>query len=612
MSTTRGIGTAAGSNGAGIAPPHNLEAEQSVLGAVLLSDRAMYKLVIDDGLRPEHFYRERHRVIYEAMLDLYNRAEPVDALMVTENLRQSGQLESVGGAEAVTALVGAADAPGNVRYYAQIVRDNALLRGLLGAAYEVQQSVATHAGPPRELVERAEKAMLEVAQEERRKGFIRIDDVLHEELEKLHRLSTNKTAVTGTPSGFRDLDLLTGGFQPGNLVILAARPSMGKSSLVTNIAEHAAIDHDCAVALFSLEMSESELAQRFIASQARIRGEDLRKGKVPEARWSKILHACERLSRAPLYIDDSSDVGLLDIRAKARRLHSQHDGGLGLVIVDYLQLMRADGRTDNRVEQVSQMSRGLKVLARELDVPVIALSQLNRAVEQRKPPKPILADLRESGCLAAESRVLLPDSGRYVPIGELAGATGFKVLALDPRTWTLEPRPARRAFGTGNKRVLALRTSLGRELRATANHRFLTIDGWRRLDELEPGVHVALPRELDSVQSDDLAHLAAGDVYWDRVTSIEPGGIAEVFDIEVEGLHNFVAEDVVVHKSIEQDADVVIFIYRDEYYEESSEREGEADLLVQKHRNGPLGSITLTFQKEYPRFVNYAPEGFGQ
>jgi replicative DNA helicase len=449
-----------GARGAAIAPPHNLDAEQSVLGAILLSDRALYALVIEEGLRPEDFYRDRHGMVYEAMLALYNESEPVDVLTVIDRLRQTGKLEDVGGAAAVDELTGVVPAAGHARRYAQIVRENALLRRLLKSTYEIQESVLGHEAPPRELVEQAEKAMLEVARDDRQKDFRKIEEVLHEELEKLHTLSREGTSLTGTPSGFKDLDEITGGFQPGNLIIIAARPAMGKSALVCNIAENAAIEYGKPVALFSLEMAEAELAQRFVASQARIKGEELRKGRVSEQRWPKILKASQRLAAAPLWVDDSSDVGMLEIRAKARRLHSQFEDGLGLIIIDYLQLMRTDSRYDSRVTAVGELSRGLKILARELGVPVIALSQLSRAVESRTPKKiPQLSDLRESG-------------------------------------------------------------------------------------------------------------------------------------------------------NLEQDSDLVMFIYRDEYYEEDSERPGEADLIIAKHRNGAVGKVTLTFQKEFPKFMNYAPDRF--
>jgi replicative DNA helicase len=460
VSTANGTtGTPAGV----IAPPHNLDAEQSVLGAILLSDRSLYALVIEEGLRADDFYRDRHGRIYEAMLSLYNESEPVDVLTVIDRLRGTGKLEDVGGPAAVDELTGVVPAAGHARRYAQIVRENALLRRLLKASYEIQESVLGHEAPPRELVEQAEKAMLEVGRDDRQQDFRAIEEVLHEELDKLHRLSLEGTELTGTPSGFKDLDQITGGFQPGNLIIIAARPAMGKSALVCNIAENAAVEHGKPVALFSLEMAEAELAQRFVASQARIKGEELRKGRVAEQRWPKILTASQRLARSPLWVDDSSDVGMLEIRAKARRLHSQcaAEGGLGLIIIDYLQLMRTDSRYDNRVTAVGELSRGLKILARELGVPVIALSQLSRAVEQRSPKKPQLSDLRESG-------------------------------------------------------------------------------------------------------------------------------------------------------NLEQDADLVMFIYRDEYYEPESERPGEADLIIAKHRNGATGEVTLTFQKEYPKFMNYAGERYAQ
>src|SRR3712207_1946637 len=361
----------------------------------------MYALVIDEGLKPDDFYRRRHQLVYEAMLDLYNASEPIDVLTVSEHLRARGTLDEAGGQAAIDSLSAGVPAAGNGRHYARIVREHALMRRLLTTTYEIRASVREAGGTPRDLVAQAERAMLEVAHDDRQKDFRSIEEVLHVELDKLQRLSKEGTALTGTPSGFKDLDEMTGGFQPGNLVIIAARPSMGKSALVCNIAENAAIDHKAPVALFSLEMSETELAQRFVASQARIKGDELRKGRVAENKWPKILEASQRLARAPLFIDDSSDLGLLEIRAKARRLHQSH--GLGLVIIDYLQLMRPDGRIENRVEQIGQMSRGLKILARELNVPVVALSQLNRGVEQRHDKRPVLSDLRESGSIAQDA-----------------------------------------------------------------------------------------------------------------------------------------------------------------------------------------------------------------
>ena len=448
-------------------PPHNLEAEKSVLGAVLLDERHLTSLLVEVQLRSEHFYREHHGAVFGAMKELFENDRKIDHLTVAEMLRQQGRLEQVGGREVIDELAGWVPAAGHAREYGQIVRELAQLRALLSASYEIQTAVFTRDGSARDLLEQAEQRVLEIAHDDGQRKLRSIAEILDDETERLHKLSVAKSPLTGTPSGFKDLDERTGGFQPGNLIVIAARPSMGKSALVANIAENAALgvgdpNHKpYPVVLFSLEMSESELAQRFVASQSKTPGDELRRGRVAEQKWPTILEACRRLSEAPLYVDDSSNTSVLDVRAKARRLHHKLDGGLGLIIVDYLQLMRHEGNIESRVQQVGQISRGLKGLARELDVPVIALSQLSRAVEQRGGDKrPILSDLRDSG-------------------------------------------------------------------------------------------------------------------------------------------------------EIEQDSDLVMFIYREDYYlKEESERPGEADIIIAKHRTGPVGDVVLSFQKHYPKFFNYAGERF--
>ena len=622
---------ATSSSAPGGVPPHNEEAEASVLGAILMTEQALDGVLLEVGLRPDHFYRPRHQLVFQAMIRLKEKAEPeaVDALTVCDDLRSHGELENAGGEGYVHGLPAVVPAVGAVLDYARIVRDDALMRGILETTRQIQAEVLAHRGEPQELIERAETALFQIGHDTGKGEMRSLEEVLHDEMDKLVELSRKDVGLTGVTSGFADLDDVTGGFQAGNLIVLAARPSMGKSALAANIAENAAVEAGVPVAFFSLEMSETELAHRFLASRARVSSDELRKGKVRSDRWPKVNAAASKLAEAPLYIDDSSDLGVLELRAKARRLQNRH--GLGLIIVDYLQLMRPDGRADSRVEQIGQMSRGLKILARELDVPVIAISQLSRAVESRNPPEPMLSDLRESGCLTGDSRVYLPESGEYRPIRELVGHSGFDVVAVNPATWKIERRRVTKAFATGSKPVLRLTTALGRTIRATGNHRFLAFDGWKHLDELAEGEHIALPRTLPGpaqatvpamaaagisaqaepagqaglvIESDDLARLATSDVYWDRVVSVIPDGHEEVFDLTVDGLHNFVAEDIVVHNSIEQDADVVMFVYRDEYYNKETERLGEADLLVRKHRNGPIGDVTLSFLPKYPKFAS--------
>jgi len=392
-------------------PPHSIESEQAILGAILLSEKAHYTYVVEEEIKAEDFYRARHRVIFEALLGLFDRGSEIDVLSVTEELKSVGKLEEAGGEEAVQALVTAVPAVGNLRRYAEIVRETAHLRRLLETSYRIQSSVYTRDGDPQQIVDEAERSILEIRMGDGGQDFRAVGDVLHQELQRWDDLAKRGESITGIPSGFADLDQITGGFQPGNLIIIAARPSMGKSALVTNIAENVALHkkNPRPVALFSLEMSEGELAQRFIASQAMIKGDDLRKGRVRDEKWERVLKVAGDYERSKLYVDDSSDIGLLDIRAKARRLHqSLHDeGGLGLIIIDYLQLMRADGRYDNRVQQVGEMSRGLKILARELKVPVIALSQLSRGVESRPDKRPMLSDLRESGQIEQDADLVM-------------------------------------------------------------------------------------------------------------------------------------------------------------------------------------------------------------
>ncbi len=580
-------------------PPQNLEAEESVLGALMVSAGTLDDVILDVRLADEDFYRERHRHVFRAIKRLYERNESIDAITVSEVLRSEGQLEEAGGRDGVSHFASVVPVPGNAKHYAQIVKRNALLRRLLEASHAIQKSVNERDGEPRELVERAEAMLFKVAHDERSKDFSKLAEILEFEIDRLEALAKGDMDVTGTPSGFRELDGILGGFQPGNLITIAARPSFGKSALVCNIAENVATKYELPVAFFSLEMSEAELAHRFISSGSRIPNDRLRKGKVAERDWPRVVRACNALESAPLWIDESSDLSMLELRAKSRRLAANQGGKLGLVIVDYMQLMRAEDPRANRVEQVSQFSRGLKILARELDTPVIGLSQLSRAPEQRpdKHKRPMLSDLRESGCLTGETRVFLPEDGCCVRIAELEGSSGFRVLAANPKSGRLEPRVASKAFSTGRHPVFRLRTGGGKAVRATRNHRFLTRSGWRRLDELQRADEIARPASLPNLE-----------VAWDAIESIEPDGEEEVYDLTVEGLHSFVADDIVVHNSIEQDSDVVVFIYRDSFYNDDADP-SEAELLIAKHRNGPIGKVDVVFLEQYPRFVDRARGG---
>jgi replicative DNA helicase len=863
-----------------IAPPQNLEAEESVLGAMLLSPGAIG--AVSEVLDASDFYRESHAKIYRAALALYAKGEPVDAITLVDELEERGELEDVGGRVRLHELAALVPATANAAHYARIVREMATLRGLIAAGQQIAQLGWERPGETQILVDRAEQVVFDLSQSRVSTEFSHIEELLKESFERITALYEAGADVTGVPSGFRDLDRLTSGFQPGNLVIVAARPSMGKSALGLCIAANLALRYEIPVALFTLEMSKSEVTQRLLCSEAKVESQRLRTGKLAQDDWPRLVAAGDKLMKAPIYVDDTGSITMMEIRSKARRLKTR-EPNLGLIIVDYLQLMTSGTTAENRVQEVSQISRNLKVLARDLDVPILAMSQLSRAVEQRHDKRPILSDLRESGCLTGDSRVYLPDQGVYRPIRELVGLTGFRVHALNTETWRLESRVVTNAFSTGRKPVYRLRTRLGRTIRATGNHKFLSFSGWRRLDDLGPGARVALPRRLeghgaqtmsdaqlallghligdgctlprhsiqyttkdpdlaelvaslatevfgdavrprireerswyqvylsssrrlthgrrnpvsqwldelgafglrswqkrvpdevfaqppdaiaiflrhlwstdgclhasrgkhypvirydssseeltrgvqslllrlsinarsfpvsmgskgrtihrldvrgredaerfltivsavgtrkrkdwleilmwfdgrdrntnrdalpkevwgsvvvpamektgvttralqagigtsycgstlykaglgrdralaiaDVVDSDELAHLATSDVYWDEVLSVEPDGEEEVYDLTVGALHNFVADNIIVHNSIEQDADLVMFVYRDEYYNEESDQQGLAEIILSKHRNGPTGLEKLSFLKRYAKFADLA------
>jgi replicative DNA helicase len=863
-------------------PPQNLDAEESVLGSMMLSPGAIGAVseILDAG----DFYRESHAKVYRAALALYARGEPVDAITLIDVLEERGELGDAGGRERIHELAALVPATANAAHYARIVREMATLRGLIHAGQEVARLGWERPGETIDLVDRAEQLIFELSQSRVTSEFAHIEALLKESFERITALYEAGEELTGVPSGFRDLDRLTSGFQPGNLVILAARPSMGKSGLALCMAANVGVRRELPVALFTLEMSKSEVTQRLMCSEAKVESQRLRTGKLGADDWPRLTAACDKLAKAPIYVDDTGSITMMEIRSKSRRLKSK-EPNLSLIIVDYLQLMTSGSTVENRVQEVSQISRSLKVLARDLDVPVLALSQLSRAVEQRHDKRPILSDLRESGCLAGETRVYLPDEGVYRPIRDLEGESGFRVLAIDDRTWKLEPRRVTRAFATGRKPVYRLTTRLGRTIRATGNHKFLAFDGWRRLDDMAPKMRIAVPRALsgpdDQTMSDeelallghligdgctlprhaiqytsndrDLAQLVAGlandvfgesvhpriarerrwyqtylpatehrthgvrnlvarwldelgvfglrsyekrvptavfaqpaaaigaflhhlwatdgvvrpvgggvvypiirfdsssrqlscdvqslllrlgitarlnevsmgakgrpshriavtgkgdveqfltfvgglgvqrarahaditawtgkikrnsnrdtipreawrsivvpamaeagittralhagidtefcgsslyrtglsreralrvarvvesipltelatsDVYWDEIVSIEPDGEDEVFDLTVHGLHSFVADDVIAHNSLEQDSDLVFFIYRDEYYNDETDAQGIAEVHLAKHRNGPTGTEKLAWLNRYAKFADLAP-----
>ena len=429
-------------------PPHNIEAEQSVLGSLLIDRDAVIRIA--SYVKPDDFYISANGRVYQAILDLYNRREPTDFVTLSDELERKGQLDDIGGIGYLSSLLNAVPTAVHVEYYGRIVERTATLRRLIDAGTRIVGIGYREDGALEDALDAAERALFEVSQKRTTRDFVSIAEVLDRFFDQIEYLQQHRGDVVGVPTGFADLDQLTGGMQRSDLIILAARPSMGKSALALGLAYGAAVQHGKTVGIFTLEMSAEQLVQRLLSTETGVDSHRLRLGQIDDSEWERISRALGRLSEANIFIDDSANVALMDVRSKARRLQAEH--GVDMIIIDYLQLMSSNRRSDNRVQEISEISRGLKGLARELNVPVIALSQLSRAVETRSDHRPMLSDLRESG-------------------------------------------------------------------------------------------------------------------------------------------------------SIEQDADIVMFIFRDDKYDENSEKKGIAELIVAKHRNGPVGSVNLRFFERTARFA---------
>jgi replicative DNA helicase len=633
--------------------PHNREAEEAVVGAVLINSEVYYDVA--QFLQADDFYIHRHKWIWEAFTSLHEQRIPVDLLTLTEELDRKGLLAEIGGPAYLTALVNQVPTSLNAESYGHIVESHSIRRRMIQAANSIASMAYNEDSTINNVMDEAEKAVFNVSERRLKHDVEPISVVLSEYYDRIDDLAKRDDDIFGVPTGFIDLDKMLGGLQSSDLLIIAGRPGQGKTGFLLSIAKNAALTHKKHVAIFSLEMSNEQVVQRLIAQETGIDSQRLRTGKLQENEWPLFTHAVEVMSDTHIFLDDTPAITPLQLRTKCRRLHLEHH--LDLIMVDYLQLMGGDTRTENRVQEVSYISRNLKVLARELNVPVLAAAQLSRAVEQRSDKRPVLSDLRESGCLSGDTLVTLAEGDLKVPIGELEGRSGFDIWALNAENGKLERAVVSRAFSTGIKPVYNLKTSRGRSLRATANHPFRTLQGWTRLDQLQIGQMIALPAERRNISEQthanqaiarpDLIPAASGaqagkignrisplygdkrmkrwanlltapqpgrwdepDISWDSIHSVIPHGLEQVFDLTVPGHHNFVANDIIVHNSLEQDADIVMFIYRPDQYEKDTVKQNVAEIMIAKHRNGPVGSVELVFRTALAKFENAATRNF--
>jgi len=868
-------------------PPQDIDTERALLGALMINQSAIYEVA--DVVHVDSFYAGKHRSVYDAMLSLYQKGEPIDIVTVASKLDERKQFEEIGGRSYLTELVEAAASPGSARHYAQTVQTKYLLRSLIDAASKIGELGFQEDREIEQVLDEAQQAVFAVSNAPMLRNFTAIKEELHEAWERLESLQKHTGALRGIPTGFAQLDNLLSGLQKSDLIILAARPSMGKTALALDIARLSATKHQTPVGVFSLEMSSQQLVDRMLAAQAGVNSWRLRTGKISrDEEYERLQAGIAELSEAPIFIDDKASNTVLAMRSVARRMKMEK--GLGLVIVDYLQLITPslNGSNVSLVQQVTEISRSLKGMARELDVPVLALSQLSRAIETRR-GRPRLSDLRDSGCLAGETLIVDAETGIPHTIKKLAERNAsMKVFALDEH-FRIASHEAVRFFSSGKKHVFRLATRTGRTIHASANHPFKTLAGWKRLDELKEGDFIAAPHSLPASLPQDalsenelilLAHLlgdgcilphqpyhyttassmnrehviraakelftinaqvvrqknwvhvylpsphrlthgvyhpvtnwykklgiervrsyekripdaifacdqkgialflkhlwstdgnisvkripgrnesvsiyyassskrlasqvshlllrlgirssirrhtsvkgyrdmchvyvesapdqlsflqmigiaderavhipahvarlraivhntnndvvpreawrlvitpakdehdmswrdvaqsmgiayngsalmknsigrgrlatiakilesqtclelATSDVLWDKIVSIEPGEVEDVYDATVPGVHNFVANDIVVHNSLEQDADVVMFIHREDKMDRNAEKTNVAEILIEKHRNGPIGKVDLLFDEEKTTFRSIEKADFG-
>lgn len=860
--------------------PSSAESERVILGAILLDNQLISQAV--ERLKADDFYSPLHRRIFRAMTSLFERSERIDPILIGEELKKDGSIESIGGIAAITNLTYGLPHFSDIFDYTKVVKDKSVVRNLIKVCNQITSEALAEEEDAAEILDNAERMIFALADERTREGFAHVRPIAETVLAKVQEYAKREShALTGLATGFRDLDEKTSGLQKTDLIIVAARPSMGKTALCLTLAQNAAIQERAVVAVFSLEMSKEQLVMRMLSSEAKVDAHRFRTGHLTRDEWGRLAEAIGTLSDAQIFIDDTAGISVLEMRAKTRRLVAEQKK-LDLIVVDYLQLMSGSKRTESRQQEVSAISRELKGLAKELNVPIVALSQLSRAPEARNPPRPMMSDLRESGCLAGESLVTMADTGERIPIKDLVGKKDFRVWSMNPITWELEKGTVTNAFCTGTKPVFKMQTRLGREIRATRNHKFFTFAGWKRLDEIKIGERVAVPREIknqtpqtmsndelallahligdgctlprhsiqyttreidlaeivadlaskvfgaevepkiksertwfqvyltstrrhthnvrsaiaewldelgvwglrshekfipekvfcqpteaialflrhlwatdgcvrikkgfyapgvyyassserlardvqtlllrlginawlrrrsqngkgrdqfhvsitgkpdldkfaevigavgnykkeslkqiveylkdkipntnrdiipsevwqqlvlpimkintisgkklaqelnmkycgtslykqnisrqrafrvaEAIKSEQLKQLSQSDIYWDEIVSIETDGVSEVFDLTVENFANFESKGLIVHNSIEQDADVVAFIYREDYYKPTEENQGIAELLISKQRNGPTGTVRLAFLKEFTRFENY-------
>lgn len=593
-------------------PPHSREAEQSLLGGLLLDSQAWDNVA--STVSKEDFYVPEHRLIYQAMSQVAERNQPIDVLTISGQLEAMDADEASGGLGYLSELAASASSASNVSAYADLIRDRAVLRQLIRVAGELSEA-ARHPGGREvtEILDEAESKVLRINEDRpSRGGPESVNHYLKVALKRIDELYASDSEITGISTGFKKLDQMTAGLQQSDLVIVAGRPSMGKTTFAMCLVEACVIKAERPTLVFSMEMPGESIVMRMLSSLGRIDQTKVRTGKLSDDDWPRLTSAFSLLNEKSLYIDDTPALTPTELRSRARRIAKNHPEGLGMIMIDYLQLMQIAGGGENRAGEISEISRSLKALAKELNCPVVALSQLNRSLEQRPNKRPVMSDLRE--CVTGDTLVCLANGERR-PIRDLVGTSPELWSVSNDRT--LQKSRAENVWSVGLKPTVNVVLASGRSIRCTAEHRLLGENGWIPVSELAEGSWLAVAK-LNSApsapaevpQTDSFEPGIKNGLGWDAVVDIEAMGDAEVFDLTVPGDACWVADGIVSHNSgaIEQDADVICFIYRDEVYNENTEEKGIAEIIIGKQRNGPIGTLRLAFLGQYTRFEDLAEQ----
>ena len=583
---------------------YNINIEKAVLSAILFDPEIFEEIA--SKLDAKDFYLPFHQYIFEGMNELSVAEKPIDEEFLRNILIKIGKFDETAMLEVLSATP-----ISNTMAYLDEIKSKSIKRALATLATEIKKVTIEDDLPTEEVMNLVEKKLYEITQDSNTQDFRNSKEIATSMMADIIKLkSLGNSKLVGVDTGFRNLNEKTSGFGKGDLIIIAARPAMGKTALVLNIALKA-IERNEGVAIFSLEMPSEQLMLRMLAVKTSIPLQAIRVGDLRDEQWSQLSSAVDTISDKKLFVDDSGYATIHHIRSKLRKLKSKHPD-LSMAIIDYLQLMSGGGK-EGRQQEISEISRGLKQLARELKIPILALSQLNRGLESRDNKRPLLSDLRESGCLSGDTIIYDALTGKKYRIDEIVD--NFKELDLTIKSMDRDLKvnnfKITNAFFSGEKIVYKLMTQSGKTIKATANHKFYRVDGWNRLDKLTIGDKIATPNK--------------SNIYWDEIISIDKIGKEKTYDLTIDDVHNFVANDIIVHNSIEQDADIVMFVYRDDVYREAIEKEKEmkaksagldydnkfskkqeedTEIIIGKHRNGPTGTVELVFQKNFTRFVD--------